>query len=157
MDFRPSARRLQLIVQELPDELLVYDSDRYQAHCLNQLAALVWKQCDGQTTPAQMARRVTTVLNTPVTEDAVWYALHQLAEFHLLEDAEAVLTAAASTTRRELMVRLGGLGLALPLVTSIIAPTAAQAQSGFTGVTGPTGPTGSTGITGTTGITGATG
>jgi hypothetical protein len=144
-------------VQELPDELLVYDSDRYQAHCLNRLAALVWNQCDGQTTPAQIATRVTALLDTPVTEDAVWYTLHQLAEFHLLEDTEAVLTAASPMTRRELMVRIGSLGVALPLVTSIIAPTAAQAQSGFTGVTGPTGPTGPTGITGTTGITGVTG
>jgi hypothetical protein len=158
------ARRQQLIVQELPDELLVYDNDRYQAHCLNRLAASIWKHCDGRTTPAEIARRVTAATDSPVTEEMVWHALYQLSEFHLLEESEAHMVAAAPISRRELMMRLGNVAVALPLVSTILAPAAAQTGStgltsgtGATGATGPTGATGSTGGTGATGATGPTG
>ncbi len=133
--FGPRARRQQLVIQELPDELLVYDSDRYQGHCLNRLAASIWKQCDGQTAPAEIARRVSVAMDAPVTEEMVWHALYQLAEFHLLDESEPLVVAAAPISRRELMVRLGSAALVLPLVTSIVAPSAAQA--GSTGSTGP--------------------
>jgi len=135
--FRPTARRLRLVIQELPDELLVYDTERYQAHCLNRLAALIWKHCDGQTTPAEIARRVAIAVEAPVTEDMVWHALYQLREFHLLEEADAVLAGAAPMTRRELMMRLASVAVALPLVSSVLAPAAAQTSSGPTGPTGP--------------------
>lgn len=135
--FRPMARQQRLVIQELPDELLVYDSDRYEAHCLNRLAASIWKQCDGRSAPAEIAQRVALAIDAPVTEEMVWHALYQLADFHLLDETEPVLVAAAPISRRELMVRLGSAALVLPLVTSIIAPAAAQ--SGSTGSTGSTG------------------
>jgi len=38
-----------LIIEELPGEVLVYDSDREQRSlCLNHMAAQVWKLCDGK-------------------------------------------------------------------------------------------------------------
>src|SRR5207248_2525045 len=37
---RPSARQDRLVVQELSDEVLVYDLDRHRAHCLNRAASL---------------------------------------------------------------------------------------------------------------------
>ena len=46
----PLARRERLLVEELPDEVLVYDLDREKAHCLNRTAALIWNHCDGRTT-----------------------------------------------------------------------------------------------------------
>jgi hypothetical protein len=162
-DFRPKARRLGLVIRELPEELLVYDTERHKAHCLNRSAALIWKHCDGQSTPADMVERVATALAVPITEDLIWHALDQLREFHLLEEMGPEPEGWARMTRRELM-RLGGIaGLALPLVTSIVAPVAAQSGSpgpgepGPTGFTGPTGPTGATGDTGPTGATGPTG
>jgi hypothetical protein len=156
--FHPTARRSRLIIQELPDELLVYDNDRYQAHCLNRLAASIWKECDGRTTPAQIARRVAVAIGAPVTEEMVWHALYQLSEFHLLEESDARLAASAPISRRELMLRLASAAVALPLVSSIVAPAASQTGSPApTGGTGPTGQTGATGQTGPTGQTGATG
>ena len=44
----PHARTDNLVIRELDDETLVYDMERDEAHCLNQTAALVWKQCDGK-------------------------------------------------------------------------------------------------------------
>ncbi len=134
--YRPMARRQRLVLQELPDELLVYDSDRHQAHCLNRLAASIWKHCDGRTTPAEIARRVEATVDAPVTEEMVWHALYQLTDFHLLDEPEARLVAVAPISRRELMVRLGHAAVVLPLVSSIIAPAASQASS-----VGPTGAT----------------
>lgn len=43
----PMARQSGLVVQEMPDEVLVYDMDTNKAHCLNQSAAFIWKSCDG--------------------------------------------------------------------------------------------------------------
>ena len=44
----PVARKQGLVVQEMPDEVLIYDLDTNKAHCLNQTAAFVWKSCDGK-------------------------------------------------------------------------------------------------------------
>ena len=145
--FCPKARRLGLVIEELPDELLVYDTERHQAHCLNQSAACIWKHCDGQTMPGELAERVAEALGVPITEDVIWHALGQLDEFHLLEETRGALAGPARLTRRRLMVSLAGIaGLSLPLITSIVAPVAAQSGSpeppGCTGETGSTGPTG---------------
>ena len=51
----PEARREDIVVQELPDETLVYDLKRHKALCLNRAAGLVWKHCDGRTSVAEMA------------------------------------------------------------------------------------------------------
>ena len=51
----PKARQNDLVVQEVFDELVIYDLERNQVHSLNPTAALVWQQCDGQTSPAQLA------------------------------------------------------------------------------------------------------
>jgi hypothetical protein len=55
------------VIQELPDETLVYDLQRNRAHCLNRTAALVWRHCDGQATVADLARSLKDTLNLPPT------------------------------------------------------------------------------------------
>src|SRR6266536_266430 len=59
----PLARKDDLIIKEMPDEVLVYDLVRDQAHCLNRTAALVWNYSDGRTNAATMAGRLTRELN----------------------------------------------------------------------------------------------
>lgn len=124
----PKARQSGLVVQEVDGDTVVYDTDRHQASSLNRLASSVWKQCDGATPPAEIARRISTS-NEPVTDDAVWHALYQLGDVHLLDDAPARLERLAPVTRRELMTTLTRAGLAIPLVTAVAAPAAAQAGS----------------------------
>jgi hypothetical protein len=51
----PKARWEDLVLQEMPDEVLVYDLKGHKAHMLNQTAAFVWNHCDGQTTASEMA------------------------------------------------------------------------------------------------------
>lgn len=54
----PIARTEKLTIRQLPDETLVYDHQTGKGHCLNPIAALVWKQCDGTATVAELAGRI---------------------------------------------------------------------------------------------------
>ncbi|HYG80181.1 MAG TPA: PqqD family protein [Pyrinomonadaceae bacterium] len=136
--FKPLARTKGLVVNELPEEIVVYDRESHKAHCLNRMAALVWKRCDGRTSPRRIAQLVGQDLNSRVGEDLVWYALEQLAKDRLLTekvvpraqgDAAAAFTA-ARLSRRELVRRLGlAAVVALPLITTIVAPTPVEAAA----------------------------
>ncbi|MEO8435695.1 MAG: PqqD family protein [Pyrinomonadaceae bacterium] len=128
----PQARRTKLVIQELANEVLVYDLERDQAHCLNQTAAMVWKHCDGASDAASIATRLGSELRTPVDERIVWYALEQLGRDKLLEESIVLPAAMAGMSRRQ-MVRTLGLAavVAVPLITSIVAPTPAQAATCF--------------------------
>jgi hypothetical protein len=127
---RPLARAQGVVVQALPDEVLVYDLERHKAHCLNQTAALVWKHCDGHTSVAEMLHVLQQELQTPVPEVVVWLALQRLGRAHLLAEPIHAPGGGGRMSRREVMRRLGrGAAVALPLVSSIVAPTAAEAAS----------------------------
>ena len=89
----PLARKNDLVIQELPDEVLVYDRETDRAHCLNKTAALIWQQCDGQTDVATIAGRLGNELNAPSDERMVWFALDQLNRDGLL--AEPIVAAQA--------------------------------------------------------------
>ena len=127
---KPIARKQGLVIQELPDEVLVYDLDRDRAHCLNATAAFVWQRCDGRNTTAQIAQTLSQQFNCPVDEKIVWLALDQLGKNHLLDRQPAPPPALMGMNRRA-MVRAFGLAVfvAVPVVTSIVAPTPAGTVS----------------------------
>ena len=128
---KPHARKDGLIVQELPDETLVYDLERDRAHCLNHTAALVWRQCDGKTSIREISRMLKQKLNEPIDERVVWLALNQLERNHLLTNLPSPPPTVASMSRRELVRVLGlSAAVALPVVASIVAPMPAQAATG---------------------------
>jgi hypothetical protein len=130
---KPQARRDGLVINELPEEIIIYDLETNEAHCLNRTASLVWKHCDGRTTPAKIAANLQKELKAPVNEDLVWYALGQLGKDRLLIESIARPPAAAGVqlSRRDLVKRLGlAAVIAVPLITTIVAPTAAEAASG---------------------------
>jgi len=126
----PLARKEDLIVKEMVDEVLVYDLKGDRAHCLNQTAAFVWQRCDGRTSPREIARRLGRDVNAKIDERIVWLALDQLAEKGLLAH-HATPPASFSGLNRRQMVRALGLAavVAVPVVTSIVAPRAAQAAT----------------------------
>ena len=126
----PEARKEGLVVQELSDEVLVYDRTRNKAHCLNSTAALVWGYCDGKTSVPQIARAIESKINEPVAEDIVWLGVEQLDKNHLLRERAQFPEYKAGLSRREVMKRVGlAAAITLPVVTSIIAPTATQAAN----------------------------
>ena len=127
---RPLARKQDLLVQELPHEVLVYDIERDRAHCLNETAAFVWKRCDGRNTPRDIARLLGNKGGSTVDEKIVWLALDQLADNDLLERRLVLPPLFAGLNRRQIVRALGlAAVVAVPLVTSIVAPTAAQAAT----------------------------
>jgi Coenzyme PQQ synthesis protein D (PqqD) len=126
----PRKREEGLVLDELADEILLYDLERHKAHCLNRTAALVWRHCDGRTPPAEIAHRLQSELDQPFSEELVWLALRQLNTLHLLDESIEMPPPVAGMSRREMVRTLGiAAAVALPLVTSIIAPTPAQAST----------------------------
>ncbi|MFY9555700.1 MAG: PqqD family protein [Blastocatellia bacterium] len=124
------ARNDELVVQDLPDEVLVYDLKSHKAHCLNKTAAFIWRHCDGQTTADEIAKMMQQEWETPVTEDAVWFALNKLSKAELLQERIVLPEAKAGMSRRSAVRRLGfGALLAVPVVMSIVTPTPAAAAS----------------------------
>lgn len=127
----PRARTEKLLIQELPEETLVFDLERNRAHCLNRSAALIWKRCDGKTSIGAISKSVSRDLSSEIDQRAVWFAISQFNKDHLL-DERLPLPPAFSTgiNRRQMMRTLGvAAAVAVPLVTSIVAPTAVQAAS----------------------------
>ncbi len=122
---RPRARQDGTIVQELPDETLVYDLETHKAHCLNRISAAVWRGCDGKRDVPALARLLERELKRPAGEDLVRVALEQLRKAKLFVEPAKPL---AASSRREMIRRLGA-AAALPAVISILAPTAAQAAT----------------------------
>lgn len=125
---QPLARQEGLIVQELPDEVLVYDASNDKAHSLNHSAALVWKHCDGKTEVADIVKIVAKELNAPVKDEFVWLALDQLEKEALLEQKAEFSLKNLGVSRREAIKRIGLASVvALPIVTSLLNPMSAKA------------------------------
>jgi Coenzyme PQQ synthesis protein D (PqqD) len=131
MQKMPQARRSGLIIKEVDNEILIYDQESNRAHCLNQTAAKVWKYCDGETTLAEACSSLSHDLETQVDEKLVWYAVDQFSKDNLLEkETELPAFVIAGMNRRQLVRTLGLAAIvAVPLVTSIIAPAPVQAAT----------------------------
>jgi hypothetical protein len=116
----PKAKTERLIVKEIDDETLVYDHGR--ASCLNEFAARVWRECDGEKSVAEIADELGE------DERAVWLALHSLNKSKLLvEEIALPPDMRTGKTRREIAGQLG-LGAAVAAVSSIVMTTAAHAS-----------------------------
>jgi hypothetical protein len=120
----PTSRQARLVIQELPDEVLIYDLDRDRAHCLNQAAAFVWKQCDGRTTVAEALVRFEEEFGAGVDETMILLAVDQLEKFDLLQE-RVKRPARVNRVSRRALIRSVGLAaaVAVPLITSIGIPT----------------------------------
>ena len=120
MTTNPKAKTERLIVKVIDDETLVYDHGR--ASCLNEFAARVWRECDGEKSVADIADELGE------DERAVWLALHRLNKSKLLvEEIALPLDMRTGKTRRQIAGQLG-LGAAGAAVSSIVMTTAAHAS-----------------------------
>jgi len=128
----PLARKSGLLIQELSEELLIYDQVHLKAHCLNDTAARIWRRCDGNISVGQLAAELSKELSGTVDETVILIAFKQLSRAKLLE-APLANSHASGISRREILRRAGiAATVALPVVTSIIAPKAAQAANCIT-------------------------
>lgn len=123
------ARNDELVVQDLQDEVLVYDLRNHKAHCLNKTAAFIWTRCDGETSAEAIAKMMEQEWRTPVTEDAVWFAMNKLSKAELLQERLVLPQAKAGMSRRSAIRRLGLGALLIPAVMTIVSPTAMAGAS----------------------------
>lgn len=128
--YQPIARKEKLVIEQMANEVLVYDLDNHKAHCLNLTAAVVWQHCNGKNNVAKVTQLVSRDLQAAVSEEVVLLALNQLEKFNLLEKKKDLEFSLPKITRRDVMKRVGLASVvAIPLVTSIIAPTALASNS----------------------------
>jgi hypothetical protein len=131
---RPEARIEGLLVEEVGDELVIYDVQRHRAHRLNRSAALVWRSCDGHKTVAELTRSLQQELSPAADKNLVCRAVHRLGKARLLREPASGSAGAPRMTRRQALSRLGrtaALAFLVPAVTSITAPTLVWANEDF--------------------------
>ena len=124
----PRVRTEGLLVQDVLDEIVVYDLDRNKAHSLNPTAAAVWTECVRQTPRAEAVKLLSEKLGPGKGETALDFTLAQLQRARLLQDPIARVD---GMSRRAVMRRLGlaAAAASVPISTSLVAPPAAHAQS----------------------------
>jgi hypothetical protein len=124
---KPVARKNSLVVQELNNEVLVYDLKTNKAHCLNESAAIVWKHCDGKNTISEIAEQFISQAGNKVDDNFIWLAIDQLNELDLLE--QNMKPDFKGQTRREVIKKIGLASVvALPIIASLVAPQSALAS-----------------------------
>ena len=122
----PMARKNGLVIQEAGDEVLVYDLERNEAHCLNRTAAFVWRSCDGKNDVRAIAALLGKEFSQKVDEDLVWLAIDQLSSERLL-DAQFKLES-NGISRRAVIRKIGlAAAVALPVVAMLSFPGSALA------------------------------
>lgn len=135
----PIARKEGLVIQEMPDEVLVYDLETNKAHCLNRTAASVWKSCDGVSSITEIKTKLEKEFKTTLPEDFIWLALDQLSKDKLLE--KEIETKISGMSRREVIKKIGFASMAaLPVVAmlsfpqsalAVVCPTSQQGMQGM--------------------------
>jgi hypothetical protein len=118
---RPVARTDELIVEELDGQVLIYDQQTDEAHCLSHAAAQVWRACDGENSREQLAAEL------GLDGAIVNRALAELEACGLLDGIPN-----AGVTRREATARfakVGAAAAAAPLIYSVVSPIPAAAQT----------------------------
>lgn len=128
MNKLPKARTENIVVQNIEKEVLIYDTITNQAFCLNETSAKVFNHCDGQTAFDELKRKF------KYTDEIIYLALDELKAKNLLDAAANYQTPFAGMNRREVIRQVGfATMIALPLISSLVVPTAANAGSGARG------------------------
>lgn len=121
----PISRRGNIVIQEIGGEVLIYDLTKDKVYCLNETSAMIWNICDGKKSVSEIAKSLNS------SEDIVWLALDQLRDEKLIEDYQGSERYFNGLSRRQIIKKVGLASMVvLPLVTSIVAPKAVNAQSG---------------------------
>jgi hypothetical protein len=130
----PAARREGLVVRKLNDDVLIYDTKTNHAHSLNQTAVSIWEHCDGKRTIGDLSNFLqtngTSDIPSKEREQLTWIAIDQLQRSGLLTGQVVSPEIVKGMSRRQLIKAAGIAALiAIPVVSTIVAPTAAQAST----------------------------
>lgn len=135
----PPVKYQNVVIQELDEEILIYDLLKNKAFCLNKTSAMIWQECDGKKTVEEISFAVSKKSGTTVNENIVWLALNQFKTEELLEDNNKITTPFDGLSRREIVKKIGfASAIALPIISAVIAPTAVNAASASSSCSCPT-------------------
>lgn len=122
MKMLPAARNSDIVVQELKDELLIYNLSTNQAFCLNQTAKVVFEACDGKHTFNELKTK------HQFDDDLIYLTLNELKKENLIGDN--YISPFCEMNRREIIRKVGSASMiALPIISAVVAPMAAHAAS----------------------------
>jgi len=118
---KPCSKREDVVIQELPGELLIYNLSTDRAFCLNETSAFVWKHADGEKNVDQIRSMMEREFKVAVKEDLIWLALEQLGRDELMETE--TVEKFPGISRREVIRRIGLSSLiALPVIAGLATP-----------------------------------
>lgn len=122
MNNLPPTRNENIVVQEAGVETLIYDLTTNKAYCLNETTAKVFHACGNNRTFADLRREHN------FTDDLIYLTLDELAANNLIADYQSNYFSGLS--RREVIRKVGlATMVALPVISSLVAPQAAHAAS----------------------------
>lgn len=117
-------------MQNTDDETLVYDLAVNKAFLLNETSAFVWQNCDGRQAVSEISIALAKRNRQPINEDIVWLAIDQLKSVNLMENAGELKSKFEGLNRREVVKKIGLASMmTLPVISSLVAPTAVSAGS----------------------------
>lgn len=122
-DVLPIARTEAILLQESGDEMLIYDLETDKAYNFNETASVIWKNCDGKTITKDL------VAKYKLNEETIELAIDEFQKHGLLAEEIDTRVPKNRMARRKFMLRAGTMAMALPIVSVIVAPKAAYAQS----------------------------
>lgn len=112
------------IVEQLMNEVMIYDQKRKKAFCLNPQAAFIWQHCDGKTTITELVTLLQEDSAEVPSVALVRFALETLAADGLLEPATFQSEVKPGVTRRSLIQKFGlTAAMSLPVVTGLLVAT----------------------------------
>lgn len=124
MNNLPHARSTDIVLQTLGGEILIYDLTTHKAYNLNETSAAVYSSCDGKTSFEELRAK------TGFSDDFIFLALDELRKENLLENSIEYDSPFKGMSRREAIRKVGLASMiALPVISSLVAPTALMAQS----------------------------
>lgn len=115
----PKTRDRDVLIQNAGQELLIYDLTIDKAFNLNETSKLVYLACDGITSIEDLKSK-----HRGLNDEVILLAVTQLSRENLLSEKFET-----GISRRSLVMKAAYAGAALPLVMTIIAPTAVRALS----------------------------
>lgn len=127
---KPSARQNNIVIKKLKKETLIYDLDTNKAVCLNVTSAMVFELCNGKRTISEIADEMSKLMKSLISTELVQLAIEQLNHDVLMKTVSSENSLLNHLSRRELVRKVGfGATVALPLVSSVVAPESIAAQS----------------------------
>jgi hypothetical protein len=137
----PVARTENILLTEVDNEVMIYDRENDSCHCLNPVAAQVWRYCDGYNTVDDIANLLEQEMELPEDSDMdirglVWLALEELERCNLIKEyVREPIPDEVGVSRRKVLGKTAkfagvvAIGTLFPMVQSIVAPKPVMAAS----------------------------